>query len=108
MFSTITGRLSALWRQRESHGSDGPEPNPLLSIREQILAKLNPEKLLQEKEELERMSDEDLDAWLALAPPRRPAARAKRYLFFAHWGRSSTAAAAAKPAAVESMEVVTK
>jgi hypothetical protein len=53
-------------------GERGPEPN-CWAIREQILAKLNPEKLLQEREELDRMSDAELDAWLALAPPRRPA-----------------------------------
>jgi hypothetical protein len=50
---------------------------------QQILAKLNPEKLRQEREEIARMSDEELDAWLALAPPMRPPARAKRHLFFA-------------------------
>jgi hypothetical protein len=50
------------------------------------LARLNPAKLLQEREELDRMSDEELDAWLALAPPRKPPARAKRYFFFALGG----------------------
>jgi hypothetical protein len=86
MFSTITSRLSALWRRREPNGSDGPDPAALLSVREQILARLNPAKLLQEREELDRMSDEELDAWLALAPPRKPPARAKRYFFFALGG----------------------